>query len=368
MTKEQRSVSRNPQKRVRYDFNELKANIPIARLARDLGLHPQRKGPNLWCSVRPEDHEASVILHEDTNRFHDFGVNRGGDVIDFAAFVMGLDLDAAQAWLGQTYQLTPKFQDKTVKSRDSEMTDWEYKAIGISGDLATKNFRFNTDKLTPDILKAISDRYSMTMNELRKAYPNIYTSILIQKALPYIQELRNEYLLSLWNKHQLVMEIGNPDLFRTYCERGAFVDEIEELERAEHLLLKAAKGTSLKYRSPRKYDPISDLQDMLSDRLKPQLGTLSSDEMKEHSQATGSKICFTEMDYRRYSTYHSLLDFPHTASWHSGMVQIGYLEQDHALFQDALTSPLHEMIASAETRKGSVNQNQVNRNFYEIRS
>lgn len=319
-------------KRNFYDFAEMKA-IPIVAVAQDLNLELQTKGGNPWCKVRQEN-EASVLLHSDRNTFYDFGINKGGDVIEFVGYVLDLDRSAAVEQLASMYNIQPKNDQRN----SDEMSLWDYECIGIAGDLATKNFRYDIDRLPTDALISISDRYAMSMNELRTAYPKTYASILSQTAIPYVAELRNNYLLSVWSLHELVSDIGNPGMFQVECRRGVFRNQIEELKRAERSLCKAARGTKLKVRQPSEYDPMKDLEALASGKLKPRMGTLSYDEMQKRSQETGSNVKYVSMDYTKYGSNFGLLNFPHTAFLRSGKVVVGFLERDFEDFKAAIRS------------------------------
>ena len=347
----------------RYDFNQLKT-IPILTLARDLGLDIRLKGKRHWCQVRPEDHEPSCILHEDTNRFYDFGTHQKGDVIEFVKYVKNVDLDIAQEWMGRTYGFTPKNRQSGNQLPDT-MTLWDYEAIGIYGDMASKN-------LPLEVLYANPDEYSIGMNDLRKKDIKTYTGILINKALPYVAALRNNYYLDVWSMYELVKEIGSPQLFQAQCDRGVFDAAIKELEKAEHMLVKAAKGTYFKAYPPGNYDPMEDLKKLISGSIKPKLGNLSYNDIQKLAKDAGCEIQYTPLDYLQYNNKYDLLNsIPHQAFLRSGTVNIGYLETDYGRIMTAINSSeksLDEKISDAKTTSGrEISSNPTRESYVERR-
>jgi len=333
-----------------YHFNELKA-IPILSVASALGIQIRNtRGTDHWCSVRREDKTPSCVLHADTNTYHDFGTGRGGDGIDLVGYTLNMDLKASQEWLGKQFNLTPKNRPYSNRER-YEMSPWEYGYIGLASDLATKNFRFDINKLSIEAISRISARYAMTMNELRQKHPGTYAKVLYQKAIPYVTALRDEYFMSLWSLNQLLLDIGNPETFLSECQRGVFDDMIQELERAERSLHKAARGTRLKLDPLVQYDPVRDLESVISGEVEPSLGKLAQNELEQRAADAGTEILHVEMDYNRYISSICLTDFDHTATLRAGTVTVGYLKTDQQLFQQSLNpsrQTIEEKIARAQ--------------------
>lgn len=322
-----------------YNKDDLK-RIPILDVAADLGIRVTYRSGKAWCSIRSEDHTPSVLIHPDENTFKDFGTGeKKADVIEFTRRVLGTDFQSACQWLGDRYSIEP-INNKAAKKRPwHELEEREYDQIGLYGELATKNFRFDIDRLPVETIASISERYAMPMNELRKKHPKTYSSILVQTAIPYVNNLRTDYLLKIWSADQLFQQMGcKPGFFEEQCRAKYFDKDILALESAEQILYRAAHGTKLKVRQPKKYDPIQDLADMKEGTLKPRMGTISYNELEKRSEKTGSKVRYTPMPFYQYTLNETLREFPHNAFMNNGTVFVGYLSQDHDKFLAAIES------------------------------
>jgi len=332
-----------------YD-NDILKQIPIIDVAHDMGLKVTKKGKNYWCSARPDDKTPSTILHPDTNTYKDFGgEGRGGDVIDFVGYVLGKDYLSSKEWLAERYSIKPS--KSHGRSSRKDLLPWEYEKIGLYSDRATKNFIFDFDRLPIDTIKELSDRYAMPMNELRQKHPKIYASILIQKAIPHVNAMRNNYYLSVWASNELFKEMNcGIDFFEEQCRNHFFDTSIKELENAEKILYRAGLNTKLKIREPQSYDPIKDLASMKEGALKPQLGTLTYRELQQRSKDNKSPIQYTRIELAEYESNAALEDFPHNAFMSKGSVFVGYLESDSNKLQsifDAHNESFDEKILKA---------------------
>lgn len=307
-----------------YNLEQLK-QIPIADVCQRLGMEMERRHNGTWCKVRKES-VASTLIHTDKNTFYDFGTNTGGDTISFVGYVMSLERKDAIRALADMYHIEP------VNPRDgmasSELTDWEYQQIGLYGDMATKNFDFDMERMPIERVYEISTAYAMPMNELKKKHPKTYERIIRQRALPYVRELRNNYFLHVWDRYQMAKAVGNPQLFYKGDLKAAFADDLRDLTGAERILERAVKDTSIKLRETKKeYDPAKDLELLSNGEIKPGLSEVSYTEIQAASKETGCPIKYRTMDYADYM--NSSLDAHfHSAFFKAGKVVVGYLDKD----------------------------------------
>jgi hypothetical protein len=306
-----------------YDLNRLK-QIPITDVAQRLGVALERRHNGTWCKVRKES-VPSTIIHTEKNTFYDFGTNTGGDVISFVGYVAELERKDAIRQLAEMYHIEP--MNPRTGMASSELTDWEYMQIGIYGDLATKNFDFDMERMPIERVYEISNTYAMPMNELKKKHTKTYERIMRQKALPYVRELRNSYFLHVWDRYQMAQAVGSPQLFYEGDLQSAFADDLRELIGAERILARAVKDTSIKLRDAREYDPVKDLELLSNGEVKPGLSTVNYDEIQAASKETGCPVKYRTMDYMAYINSDLSQHF-HSAFFKAGKVIVGFLDKD----------------------------------------
>ena len=315
-----------------YDLDKIK-QIPIMDVCRNmLGLECVQRSGRTWCKARQE-RTASTLLHLDSNTFHDFGSNTHGDVIGLVSHSLGIDRKTAIEQLANAYHIEP---ENLRKDRDpNELTLWEYEQIGIAGDKATKNFDFDIERMPIERIQEISDKYWISMQDLRKQHPGTYEKILRQKALPFVRSLRNEYYLDLWSRYKTMCSIGNPDLFFHADQHRHFDDQIQHLKTAERLLSRAVNGTSIRLRPTRDYDPAQDLDLLSKGEIKPVMGTAGYDELQNASKSNDSPVKYRTVDYDLYVRHmmNDTEDLFYSASLKAGRVIIGYLEKDMDQFK-----------------------------------
>ena len=345
-----------------YDLTQLK-QIPITDVCQRLGMKLDRRHNGIWCKVRKES-VASTLIHTDKNTFFDFGTNTGGDTISFIGYIMSLERKDAIRALADMYHIEP------VNPRDgmssSELTDWEYRQIGLYGDMATKNFDFDMEHMPVERIYEISTAYAMSMNELKKRHPKTYERILRQRALPYVRQLRNNYFLHVWNRYQIAAAVGNSQLFYSGDLNAAFADDLRDLNAAEHILDRAVKDTSIKLRKSMGYDPVKDLDLLSKGEIKPGLSEVGYAEIQAASKKTGCPIKYRTMDYSAYLDSGLDKHF-HSAFFKSGKVIVGYLDKDWKELQPlieqkktALSDRLHaaeSIQAGHKANKPAHNQN-----------
>ena len=173
----------------------------------------------------------------------------------------------------------------------------------------------------------------MSMNELRKKHPKIYESILLQKALPFVRCLRNEYYLDVWSRYQMMCTIGNPSLFFQEDQMSYFKDQIHELNIAERMLRKAIHNTSIQLQPAKEYVPATDLEHLSKGQIKPVIGTAGYKEMTDAAEKHSCSVKYRSVNYDQFVKHMMGCSLFYSAFLNAGRVVIGYLEKDHLLFQ-----------------------------------
>ena len=336
-----------------YSLNEVK-DLSILAVCDQLGVFVARRGKHYWCKLRDE-RIPSTVLHPETNTFYDFGTQAHGSNIDLVCTVTGKPFDEAVRYLGETFSLQPE-TPADIRRRFRTMSRTDYARIGLHWDLATKNFTFPIGRCSPEKLVDIELRYQMPMNELRKRHPKTYERILRDKAIPYVDQLRNLYYLEIWNHYSLLQSLGRAFLFYD-SERTQqhFSERTRQLEQAERSLYKAGQGTSLAIPEPVHYDPMRVISRFLTDRLSISIGPLTpqafSDVVKD------SHITFDVPSDNYFDA--QLDDVPHTAELKKDHITITCRKQDlpHIRRLLSLDEPekrngaLGQTIDAAEARK-----------------
>lgn len=315
-----------------YDLAQIK-EIPIKDICRNfLGIDLVERSGKTWCKTHNEK-THSTQLHENQNTFHNFGTGKHGDNIELVAYVMNVDRKDAISLLADAYGIAPVNQRKGLTP--NELTHFEYAKIGLYGDLATKNFVFDVDKMPYERICQISEKFAMPMNELRKKHPKTYEKVIKQKAYPYVRGLRNDYFLDLWSKYRTFCAVGNPSLFFRPDSIACFSDQIRALEQAERIYDRAIKGTSLKSLSVGIYDPVKDLEMISKGEVKPVMGPVSYGELLDASKLANCDVKNWTFDYGKY-VQHMMLeatDMFYCARISAGRVVIGFLESDLEKFK-----------------------------------
>lgn len=334
-----------------YDIARIR-DIPILEVCQQLGIPVEQKGGKPWCKLR-EERTASTILHPENNTFHDFGTNRHGDAIDLVCEVHGVNKGDAIRFLAEVFHISPE----TPNRHSIGLSDWEYRQIGIAGDLATKNFDFDLERQGIERVTQLSQRYGIPMNDLRQQYPKIYAQILRQKAIPFVKGLRDEYYLEVFSRYSLTKGIGAEHVFQSEQAQVEFSRRIAQLQRAEGVLLRACQGTSIRAYSVGSYEPGTDLSRILSGELKIPLGGKSYWEMNSIAREQGTAVKYQTVDYGKYIS-GTLDGFQHSAFLKKDAVVVGYLEKDYTRIKpvldsntlEALTAKVRQQMADNNTK------------------
>lgn len=352
-----------------YDIDQIK-EIPIVDVCESLGIEVVSRGSNLKCKLRDERTPSTVLYtNNGRNEYHDFGTGEHGDVIQLVSSVLKVDRGEAISILGERFSLEPL--NKTSHQDMYDLTAVEYIKIGIHGDLATKNFVFDVENTSTEAIANISQKYAMPMNELRKKHPKTYERVLRQKAIPFVNEMRNSYYLDVYSEYKFCEQYGCPELFYKTEDSIKKLDRtIKELKTAERILKRAVKGTSIKLHTVEEYEPLTDLAAFKEGKIKPKLNNVSYYGMNYKAKTLNTSVKYFVIDSlaKYYSISGKLEPFYHSAYLtKDSKIVVGYLESDkekiHPIFESTKEKKapkkkeLNQIIEQAnETRKRSVSQ------------
>lgn len=344
----------NPTSNPGNDYIDKIKAIPILQVCQSLGIETVKHGSRHWCKLRTEKDESALLnTDKSPNTYIDFGgSNKEGDVIQFVADYKGTDRSAAIKHLASAFNI------RYEKQNPNELAIWEWKKIGLYGDIATKNFTFDLERQGIERVAELSEKYGMPMNELRKKHKKIYEQLLYDKALPHILDLRNNYYLSLINTYHMVHTTDFQTMPGIYAE---MVKSIQDLCNAEQIFKRAAERTAINAHDPGNYEPNADLGKILSGELTPSFGSHDYDSLQEAAKAAGCKVrrwtvpcsgftlkAFEKDDPGEY--------YPFTAKYQGDQILIRYLECDYAALKPHLEkmsgrNSLSEKIDDAEKKR-----------------
>lgn len=319
-----------------YDLKQIE-NIPILDVCSHFGIPVSHRGRTPWCKLRPEEKTASTILHTEdigrakANTFYDFGTQEGGNNITLACMMMGLnryadaDRYSAMEYLAETFHIAPRGQEKATHGN---LTDRQYAKIGLYGDLATKNFRFSVEHMDLEKIQEISNKYAMSMNQLKKDHPYTFERLLKRISVPLIEDMRNTLYMDIWINREAVRKAeASGDLV---FQRYDFHREIAELKDLDQIFDRAIIGTKLKPFQNREYDPKEILRKMDAGEIKPKFGSRTFRQMQKLAKKNQTIVKYRALDacpiYFEGSEIFGQV--PYSAFFDKGKAMIGYLESD----------------------------------------
>ena len=334
------------QKRNFYDAEKIKA-IPIVEVCQHFGIRIDYKSREPKCSIRREDKTPSTVLHTNphgkfkVNTYHDFGSNESGDVISLACHQLGLsrssseDRYRAMEYLANAFHIAP---ENRKEQNPGELTDREYRTIGLYGDRASKNMDINWSALSQEERTKKAQEYSITMNELKKAQPRTFERILKTVSIPRYYKDKNEYYIHVWDSRRFLRsvmgdkaDVSNiPDLE----ERAA---ELRAQENALNRAMYAIQGMNPIKESD--LDPNHVLEQIDSGVLCPVFGNKTKKQMQNLAKIYNTELKYQSLDFQGvYYRGDDVIscDLPYSAFLNSkGNAVLVYMEKDKELFRGA---------------------------------
>lgn len=330
--------------------------IPILDVCNFLGVEWKEQGGNKWCKVRPE-RTASALIRDDLNMYVDFGgTGKRSDVIQLVCDVKGMDRKDAIRYLADAFNIRSERQttSKYQSQNDSKLAFWEYEKIGLSGDLATKNFTFDFEKQGIERIEEISSKYAMPMNDLRQKHPKVYEQLMWDQAIPYVQDLRNNYYLSIINLHHVL----NITDFTQYPDlKKSLASDAEALRDAEYVLKRALAKTSIGAQEVGQYEPETDLKKLLAGEIRPSIGNQTKNQLASAAQNRKCEVWHKTIPWDKYFS-RGLDQFPYSAYIKGDSVLLSYLSADYKQMKPLLDKMvgkpmLQDSIANAESKRQS---------------
>lgn len=170
-----------------YDLSRIKS-ISCADVAEKYGISLTRKHNKLWGKLRNNEKTASFQITPDKNLWYDFGISKGGSVIDLVSELESISTNEAILKLAVDYGIE---KDKSYDS--SFLTDNQYKELGIEPSRATLNFNFDCSKHSLDDVERWENKYGMPVRELAVKHPKSYENMVEVIGLRTIHKSLSDY-------------------------------------------------------------------------------------------------------------------------------------------------------------------------------
>ena len=329
-----------------YDFKEIN-QIPIEQVLELHGIYPNAKG---WYSIRPEDDTPSASIDPKRrygNTIHDFGETGAASntftPITLTMYLRGLDPNVRANWaeaariLGEAFGVKPLHTDKSGKPINRDyVSDWDWKKIGIYADMASKNMTFDPERYGHDRTRSYAEKYRISMNELRErsktdsADKSVYERIVRSHGIEYVLELKNSYFSRLYNRSLLNLP-DVEDVGAFLAEDAELVNEAKELSDAEAILMKALKGTSIKYKpNARPYNVYEDYHRVVNGDVGFEIGEMTQHDIQVAAFEDKVKVfdCLvTRPDYFRLVS-NGLDNIRFSAKQKGDKVKLSFLSTD----------------------------------------
>lgn len=303
-----------------YNLEDLNS-ISILDVCQRFGVPIERRGSVYFCKLRSE-RTASCKLYlnnaDGHDSFYDFGSSVGGNVIKFVSECLNCNFQTAIEELANAFNVEPVNNSEYFNR--NELTDLEWQKIGVYGDLATKNFDFDLDKFSYESTQKYAEKYSMSVNQLRREYPYKYAVDIIKKrAIPHVYSLRNNYYFHLHTCLYLQKSLlGHFDINNVPQKELEELNALhKELTQSEALLKKALRGTDVIY-TFKEYNVLEDLKKIYYGEIAFEIGEISYVDVKRESQRYG-----TDLRYRSVSLdeYLKLADYDINSVMHAAFVK-----------------------------------------------
>lgn len=312
-----------------YDISAIR-RLPILSVAEHLGLTTDKRGENYWCQVR-QDSPASVALHPDLNSFYDFDTMTHGDPIRFTEFVKQISRSESISFLGKSFGLKPTLSYDDLLNLP--LSNWEYHKIGLHGDLAAKNFGFPLDERAIQNLQQLEQSPGISLNEVQTQLPVIYRDIVQQKAVPYVERLRNRFHRNiLTNTYSFFSSDGSDLVLHVDDMQNQFAKASADLNRIEHILYRAERNAGFAVSEPVRHDPVSVVQQLRQGTLSVALGNVSQEDLISMVKQRNLSILSASVPLSKYLD-PQLQRCSHTAEYSAGKVTLQYLSSDKELFK-----------------------------------
>lgn len=325
-------TNKNQSSFISYDLDAIR-EIPLRSVLEDCGIKVNRAG---FFSIRAES-APSAKFYESTNTWFDYGINKGGGVIQLVMELNDCSKKEAITKLGNDYNIPYVGAEAGIDKR-KHLSQAQYQLIGIQGDRAGKNITFDFQKYTTEQNIRLSKKLAIPMNELFDRYPKSYEKILQQKAVPYVIQQRHSYLYAL---HLYDRSSKNSDnQLEVQLNKSCAEDAYKAYQESWSALSKAVAGTEINIEKM-KPDFDHDLQQVATGRTPIEIGDYPYSEFKTlpggnvHLQISEN----TYNEFQNMINYEDLMvEYPYSAFLQRGGVNVVVKETDKEFFENAFES------------------------------
>lgn len=313
-----------------YSYEEINERVPIEEVLSLHGIYPNSKG---WYSLRPEDDTPSAHIDKDRrfgNTIHDFGDSNTFNPITLTAYLRGIDVFEASQVLGEAFGLIPLNKGK---SSPDTVSDWEWFKVGVHPDMASKNMSFFPEKYGEERTRAHAEKYRMSINELKRQEPAMYERIVRAKAVPFVIDLKNTYYQKIYEWYKFNKDF-NLDISVDALLKNVDIAKLaEDLSRAENILKKAIKDTSIKYKVS-VYNVKVDYYKVIQGKVSFEIGSDSYYEIKNSAEQDKVKpyYCLVSIDEYNKLMENGLDEMRFAAFQKGDSVNLAFLPADNERF------------------------------------
>ena len=327
------------------DYIQRLKEIPVIQILQDIyGINPQKRGDKYYCKIRSERTGSCCIYP--TNTWYDFGAGVGGDSITLVQNMESCDQKDAMQKLADYYGITRDHRSRN----DKALWDHEWKFLGISPDMVSKNLNIsivgegekisrkadiNLDPNDAAQLKAFEEKYRVSMNEFRKTDPVGYHSILKNHVLLPLFAEKEDYFSLLLSTYKLCVEIGGAEFAKAAVSNDeSFIQQSKDLNRKSALLRRAVDDISLLKVPLFNLSPKQDLNDILSGKASVKVSNVGYYDLCRLARERGCRLSVAEISYDDYIEKRGKNDntfqrIPHSTMYKSGTCTM-YFFQNYA--------------------------------------
>lgn len=319
-----------------YSIDRIK-ELPILNVLEDLyGIQAERKGNRYWCAIRGERTPSCCIYPN--NSWCDFGDgDTGGDVIKLVQVMDGCGWYKAVSKLADTYHIAPENNGRPL---DRSLSDRDWFRLGIYPDMATKNMDIDLDRFSLEQVMSYTQRYRMSMNELRKQDPAMYHRILKDRVLRPLTIEIDDYYASVLSEYEFAKAVGGEDFAHT-CSYDSMDETAKELNRKMGILRRAVDDKNAVKVPKIHLSPASDLSDILDGKIRFQTGETPYFELYKAAHNAHQNLFFVKIshaDYQQISREKEdvLRTFPCSVFYRGGVDTLCCMGKDLAKLRSIL--------------------------------
>lgn len=314
-----------------YNFKAIN-DIPISSVAEAFGIVPEKGNGNvLRCKIRQE-RTASAELHLDTNSWCDRGMQSqnlesscaGGNNINLVMFLENCSAYEAAGMLSDMFGI-PHIEGKRDFIESNFLSNAQWEKIGIDGTRAS----LNMDMSDCDFERA--QRYSLSVNELRKRDPVAYENIMRKVALPFVLESKGSYYRMIFDSINIYKACGeevDPENIPLFLLKSN-EDETLVMSERQTLLMRALRGTDVRY-YPTAFDVQTDIRKILTGSVPVQVSEMSNYQLKKDCLRHGVKPNYCVVNLENYYNLleNGLNEVEHAAFAKGEVINIAFNPMD----------------------------------------